>query len=59
MGVDAHYSPKPDQGEDLVRQPFDGYSTVRFGPGTRDNVGELDKFCNFPRAVYGLSLIAV
>jgi hypothetical protein len=43
-----------DSGDDLVRQPRDGFSTIRFGPGTFGNVGELDQFCKVPKVAYAL-----
>lgn len=48
-----------DDDNDLVRQPNTGYSTIRFGPGTSENIGELDRLCTFPRSVYGLSVLSM
>lgn len=48
-----------DDGNDLVRQPSDGFTTIRFGSLTKDLSGELDGLCTFPRTVYGLSVVAM
>lgn len=48
-----------DLDNDLKRQAGEGYSTIRFGPGTRNNVGELDRFCHLPRMVYSLCVISI
>lgn len=48
-----------DDGSDLVRQPADGYSTIRFGSWANAITGELDSWCTFPRTVYGLSVVAM
>lgn len=46
-------------GNDLVRQPADGFTTIRFGSLTNQVSGELDGLCTFPRTVYGLSVVAI
>ncbi|KAI7783742.1 hypothetical protein LA080_011451 [Diaporthe eres] len=46
-------------GNDLVRQPTDGFTTIRFGSLTKEVLGELDSLCTFPRTVYGLSVVAI
>ncbi|ROW03125.1 hypothetical protein VMCG_05687 [Cytospora schulzeri] len=46
-------------GNDLIRQPADGFTTIRFGSWTHDISGELDDLCTFPRTVYGLSVAAI
>lgn len=48
-----------DDGNDLVRQPSDGFTTIRFGSVARELAGELDGLCTFPRTVYGLSTVAM
>ncbi|CAN8097873.1 unnamed protein product [Discula destructiva] len=47
------------KGNDLVRQPANGYSTIRFGSWASSMTGELDRWCTFPRTVYGLSVFAI
>ncbi|ROW03654.1 hypothetical protein VPNG_07220 [Cytospora leucostoma] len=46
-------------GNDLIRQPADGFTTIRFGSWKHEISGELDELCTFPRTVYGLSVAAV
>ncbi|KAG8169864.1 hypothetical protein KVR01_000609 [Diaporthe batatas] len=46
-------------GNDLVRQPSDGFTTIRFGTAAEKLAGELDALCTFPRTVYGLSTVAI
>ncbi|KUI70018.1 hypothetical protein VM1G_05484 [Cytospora mali] len=46
-------------GNDLVRQPADGFTTIRFGSWSHDLSGELDELCTFPQTVYGLSVAAI
>ncbi|KUI53543.1 hypothetical protein VP1G_00937 [Cytospora mali] len=46
-------------GNDLVRQPADGFTTIRFGSWSHDLTGELDELCTFPQTVYGLSVAAI
>ncbi|KAK2599623.1 hypothetical protein N8I77_011361 [Diaporthe amygdali] len=46
-------------GNDLVRQPADGFTTIRFGSMAQEVSGELDQLCTFPRTVYGLSALAI
>ena len=48
-----------DDGNDLVRQPTDGFTTIRFGSVAQEVTGELDGLCTFPRTVYGLSTVAM
>lgn len=48
-----------DDGNDLTRQPADGFTTIRFGSMTSEVLGELDSLCTFPRTVYGLSVVAM
>ncbi|POS77868.1 hypothetical protein DHEL01_v203733 [Diaporthe helianthi] len=44
---------------DLVRQPSEGFRTIRFGSVAQKFTGELDALCTFPRTVYGLSTVAM
>lgn len=48
-----------DDGSDLMRQPAEGYNTIRFGSWSTAMSGELDRLCTFPRTVYGLSVVAM
>jgi hypothetical protein len=43
-----------DERTDLIRQPRDGFSSIRFGFSTLENMGELDRFCQVPKAAYAL-----
>lgn len=54
-----HKANDADDANDLVRQPADGYTTIRFGSWATATTGELDRWCTFPRTVYGLSVVAM
>ncbi|KAK7967118.1 uncharacterized protein PG986_001395 [Apiospora aurea] len=48
-----------DKDDDASYDPPDGYKTIRFGDGTADNKGVLDKYCALERAYYFISVAMV
>lgn len=48
-----------DKKNDEPNEPPDGYETIRFGDGSADNKGVLDKYCALERAYYFISVAMV
>ncbi|KAK8037909.1 hypothetical protein PG994_014676 [Apiospora phragmitis] len=48
-----------DKKNDAPDEPPDGYTTIRFGDGSADNKGVLDKYCALERAYYFISVAMI
>ncbi|KAK8034633.1 hypothetical protein PG993_009628, partial [Apiospora rasikravindrae] len=48
-----------DKDDDASYDPPKGYSTIRFGDGSSDNKGVMDKYCALERAYYFISVAII
>lgn len=48
-----------DNLNDAPNEPAAGFTTIRFGPGTYGNAGQLDIYCDLPRSGYFLCILGM